>query len=72
MNRALRAAYLKGLTAGLAGDSESACPYKDKRKWDGRLTWSRSFRSAWRDGWLLATTDREQALITAAHSDYVK
>lgn len=64
MNRALRGAYRKGLTAGLAGDPVAACPYKDKRKWDGRLTWSRAFETAWRDGWLEATQDREQALIT--------
>ena len=67
MNRALRGAYLKGLRARLAGEP-CVDPYQDKRKWDGRLTWSRAFSSAWRDGWQDADRDREQALITAQYS----
>lgn len=45
----LRGAYRKGYEAAMKG--EHVCPYKDKRKEDGRLTWSRAFISAWRDGW---------------------
>lgn len=48
---ALRGAYHKGYDAGISGEPESACPYDDKRKNSGRLTWSRSFIAAWHDGW---------------------
>jgi len=69
MNRAHRGAYLKGVAARVAGEDQSACPYEDRRKPSGRLSWSRSFISAWRDGWEYGA-DREQALITLkyAHS----
>jgi ribosome modulation factor len=50
-NPAMRGAYKKGRNARLAGEPIEACPYKDKRKGDGRLSWSRAFISAWRDGW---------------------
>lgn len=66
-NRAHRGAYLKGLHAGLAGEPISSCPYDDKRKASGRLSWSRSFISAWRDGWEYAHSDRDQALITSTY-----
>lgn len=65
---ALHGGYLKGLHAGLAGEPEDACPYEDRRKPNGRLTWSRAFRTAWRDGWRHAVEHRADALITAAHS----
>lgn len=48
---ALDGAYLKGIHAGLAGEPATACPYEDKRKWSGRLTWSRAFITAWHEGW---------------------
>lgn len=67
MSRALWAARMKGLDAALAGEPITACPYEDKRKPDGRLTFSRAFRNAWRDGWLEATANRESALITALY-----
>lgn len=50
MNRALIGAIRKGIAAREAGLSERACPYEDKRKLDGRLTFSRAFRHAWLDG----------------------
>lgn len=49
-NRALIGAYKKGQEAARKGLSIESCPYKDKRKPSGRLTWSRSFISAWEDG----------------------
>jgi len=49
-NRALQGAYLKGWRAAQAGESATTCPYWDKRKKDGRLTWARSFLLAWQDG----------------------
>ena len=50
-NPAMRGAYLKGAKAAENRQPLSACPYKDKRKACGRLTWSRAFQAAWRDGW---------------------
>lgn len=50
-NRAHRGAYKKGVQAANAGDPWQSCPYIDKRKWSGRLSWSRSFIAAWRDGY---------------------
>lgn len=49
-NPAWRGAYAKGWKAAEAGLTLADCPYQDKRKWDGRLTWSRAFQAAWRDG----------------------
>ena len=63
-NRALRGAFLKGVDAGLAGEPITACPYQDKRKPSGLISWSRGFIKAWDDGWDYATTNREDALIT--------
>ena len=50
-NRAMKGAYLKGCAAAEKGLPETACPYVDKRKDCGRLTWSRAFMAAWHDGW---------------------
>jgi len=50
-NRALVGAYKKGAAARAAGEPETSCPYKDYRKPSGKLSWSRSFINAWRDGW---------------------
>jgi hypothetical protein len=47
----MRGAYKKGAMAAQEGLPLTACPYLDKRKPDGRLSWSRAFRTAWRDGW---------------------
>lgn len=50
-NRAIRGAFQKGMAAHQGGQPLDACPYGDRRKADGRLSWSRSFIAAWRDGW---------------------
>lgn len=50
-SNALAGAVLRGMRAALAGEPITACPYRDVRKWNGKLTWSRAFESAWRDGW---------------------
>lgn len=47
-NRALRGAYRRGWNDAMGGKYK--CPYEDKRKDCGRLTWSRSFICAWGDG----------------------
>lgn len=63
-NRALRGAFLKGATARINGETIDVCPYADIRKPDGKLTWSRAYRTAWFDGWTYADQDRADALIT--------
>lgn len=50
-NRALLGAFKKGLIAHREGLPVGACPYDDKRKPSGRLSWSRAFIAAWDDGW---------------------
>lgn len=47
----LDAATEKGRAAYASGLPESSCPYPDKRQETGRLTFSRAFRNAWRDGY---------------------
>jgi ribosome modulation factor len=59
----LDGAYLKGINARLLGDGRDACPYQDKRKWNGKLTWSRAFQNAWYEGWRFADKNREQAML---------
>ena len=51
MNRALLGAVKKGIAAKEEGLPETSCPYTDKRKPSGRLSWSRAFRYAWFDGY---------------------
>lgn len=48
------AAEKKGREAFLAGRSEMDCPYLDKRKADGRLTFGRAWRLAWLTGYRAA------------------
>ena len=48
---AYETAYEKGKDARKNGRPIEDCPYKDKRKDDGRLTWSRAFIRAWMEGW---------------------
>jgi len=48
----------KGREAFLAGRREEDCPYRDRRKEDGRLTFSRAWRLAWLEGF------REQKKIS--------
>ena len=49
-NRALQGAYIKAARARKDGEGRESCPYRDVRKWDGRLTWSRAFETAWLEG----------------------
>lgn len=51
MNRAILGAYKKGIKARADGLPESACPYDDKRNWQNKITWSRTFVKAWVNGW---------------------
>jgi ribosome modulation factor len=68
----LRAAYLKGLHAGLLGESADACPYRDIRKSNGRLTWSHAFIREWHAGREHAVKNRADALITASYTRGLK
>jgi hypothetical protein len=65
-NRALQGAYKKGWQAFFNSKDEGDCPYRDKRKDCGRLTWSRSFIAAWQDGFADA---RKSAVITDYYSN---
>lgn len=60
-NRALRGAFCKGFVAWRTGTPKTACPYVDKRNVHGRLTFSRSFEYAWRDGYAWARKQAPQA-----------
>lgn len=64
-NRSLQGAYRKGVLACLNDKPLSDCPYKDKRKDDGRLSWSRSFIIAWRDGFRAAEKQRTSGGIAS-------
>lgn len=59
-NRAILGAFKKGVLAHQAGLPIKDCPYGDKRKPDGRLSWSRSFIAAWRDGWRWAAAGKAE------------
>jgi hypothetical protein len=50
--RALQGAYNKGVQAAKNGKKITDCPYRDKRggQYDQIITWSRSFRNAWKEG----------------------
>lgn len=50
-NKAHRGVFIKGIKAFRAGTSLDDCPYVDKRKASGSLTWSRAIIGCWRDGW---------------------
>lgn len=43
-NKPMLTAERKGFDAYLL---EEPCPYQDRRKMDGRITWSRAYRNAW-------------------------
>ncbi len=51
MNKAFLGAIKKGIAAKQAGLPETACPYQDKRKPNGKLSRSRAFKYAWYDGY---------------------
>lgn len=59
-NPALLGAFKKGAKACDAGLPITDCPYIDKRKADGRLSWSRAFIAAWRDGWRWAAAEKAE------------
>ena len=40
-----------GGVARMEGQPRDANPYDDRRKADGRVTFSRAWRRAWNDGW---------------------
>ena len=67
-NPAMRGAYRKGYEAGLQGLLRNS-PYIDKRKADGRLTWSRAFDRAWDDGWAAGDEQRKDDAITAFYTE---
>jgi hypothetical protein len=50
-NRSHQGAYRKGRRAWNDGVPFENCPYPDTRKDSGRITWSRVYRNAWKDGW---------------------
>ena len=66
----MRGAYRKGYEAAIAGLCASECPYQDKRKDCGRLTWSRAFRAAWHDGWLAGEHQRNESARRAIDEYY--
>lgn len=63
---ALFGAYKKGGAAFLAGQALTDCPYPDTRKDNGRLTWSRAFRTAWSDGWRDAERQQREGAANAS------
>lgn len=54
----------KGREAYLAGKPETANPYRDTRKSDGRLTFGRAWRNAWFGGYRAA---RQEAVCMAGN-----
>jgi hypothetical protein len=68
-NRALRGAFRKGRQARVEGKPLSDCPYEDLRKCDGRLSWSRAFIAAWRDGWRWEEDLARKSHITDYYTD---
>lgn len=57
---ALESAVLRGMRDALTNVSLEDCPYEDKRKPSGLLSWSRAFQNAWRDGWWSIEHDRRK------------
>jgi len=64
-NRALQGAYRKGWNAWVEQGSAAECPYEDKRKPSGKLSWSRAFMNAWSDGYYAAKFDEKQVRTTS-------
>lgn len=71
-NSALRGAFKKGIQSYLDGAPMGACPYEDKRKVDGRLSWSRSFIAAWHDGWEWAASGNHNKRGLTPNQDRVR
>lgn len=59
MNKAFQGAFAKGERAALS-EQPRKNPYIDKRKDDGRLTFSRAFRTAWFDGYDSAMKEMDE------------
>lgn len=57
-SHALRGAFCRGEVDAAAGKVFADCPYADRRKAGGGLTWSRAFRTAWHDGMVYARRSR--------------
>lgn len=70
-NRALRGAFMKGYRAFIEGEAITESPYEDKRKESGGLTWSRSFHSAWVEGWRWAHKETRSETQVKAFSRLV-
>jgi len=68
-NRALLGSFKKGMVAHQNGQPIESCPYRDRRKPDGRLSWSRSFIRAWQDGWLWSAGGHAVCASSEAGSD---
>lgn len=68
-NRAILGSFKKGIAAHQAGEPVQSCPYGDLRKPDGRLSWSRSFIGAWRDGWIWASKGKAYPLAADQPND---
>lgn len=47
----LETAERKGREARARGEGIEACPYRDIRNADNKVTWARSWRRAWLKGW---------------------
>lgn len=56
----MQGVYKKGRKAFSDGLDITQCPYKDRRKADGRLSWSRAFIRVWQDGWRDEKLEMEQ------------
>jgi len=56
----LEGAERKGRKAFEEGKPITACPYRDNRTYYGAVTWSRSFITAWRDGWKAAQKESNE------------
>lgn len=54
----------KGRLAAIEGHPITANPYKDCRKHDGRLTFSRARRNAWLDGYRMGQSERSNSATT--------
>lgn len=54
-------AYWRGARAFIEGAPRTACPYPDHRTDRGSVTFSRGYRTAWRDGWDAAEYARRPA-----------
>ena len=62
---ALAGAYRKGWRAWVDGHGLGDCPYRDRRKANGKVTFSRAFRNAWHKGW----SDRAAGISVSADPD---